>query len=394
MSIGRFEGIAEPLSRIAGFAYLLEAGRRYTLGALDNHIKPPVVTAMMKYYYTEIQRVCVNDTMDILGGAAITRGPRNLISSAYLSTPISITVEGANILTRTLIIFGQGALRAHPYAIKEVNAVDADDLKAFDTAFFGHVGHMTRNIFRAIILTFTRGLFVIPFKGGVTSKYYRKLAWASAVFAVLADLAMVTMGGKLKTKGKTTGRFADILGGMYFVTAALKRFDYEGRRKEDEPFFIWSMEYAFHQIQRGFEGLFSNFEAPVLGVVFKYLVRPWWSLSSIGRASSDDLEFKLADLIQTPGAQRDRLTDGIFHSTNQDDVMAKLERAFKMTHSSDEVSRKVRKAVKKGTIKKQPAAQLYTAAVEANVITREEFESIDESVKLSDAAIQATIGAE
>ncbi len=388
MSIGKFEGIAEPLSRLAGYSYLMEAGRKYTLGALDSGIKPPVVTAMMKYYFTEAQRVCVNDAMDILGGAAITRGPKNLVTSAYLSTPISITVEGANILTRTLIIFGQGALRAHPYAVKEVNAVDANDLPAFDAAFFGHVGHMVRNKFRAVLLTLTRGWLVIPFKGGVTGPYYRKLAWTSAVFAILADLAMVTMGGKLKTKGKTTGRFADVLAGMYLATAALKRFEYEGRKKEDEPFLIWSLEYAFHQVQRGFDGLFANFEAPVLNLLFKYPVRWWWNLSPIGRNASDDLEFKLAELIQTPGEQRDRMTAGIFHPTNSNDPFAKMEKAFRLTISSEEVARKARRAVKKGVIKKQPAAKLYEAAVAANVITKEEFESIAESVRLNDDAIQ------
>ena len=387
MSIGRFEGIAEPLSRLAGFAYLLEAGRRYTLGALDSGVKPPVITAIMKYYFTEIQRTCINDAMDILGGAAITRGPKNLLASGYASTPISITVEGANILTRTLIIFGQGALRAHPYALKEVAAVDANDLKGFDQAFFGHIGHVIKNLIRSTVLTLTRGYLVIPYKGGVTAKYYRKLAWASASFAILADMAMGTMGAKLKTKGKTTGRFADILAGMYLASAALKRFEYEGRKKEDEPFLRWSLDYCFWKIQIAFEGLLMNFEAPVLGTLMKF-VGFIWNLNPIGTAPSDDLEFKLADLIQTPGNQRARLTAGIHIPTSADDQLSKLEEAFRMTVASEEVSRKVRKAVKQGKLKKAPSSQLYKDAVAANVITQTEFENIEKSVKLADAAIQ------
>ncbi|MCB0385983.1 MAG: acyl-CoA dehydrogenase, partial [Bdellovibrionales bacterium] len=250
LSIGKFEGVEEPLARISGMAYYSEAMRRYTLGALNQDIKPPVVTAMMKYNASEWFRKAVNDGMDILGGAAISLGPRNNIAIGYMAAPISITVEGANILTRTLMIFGQGALRAHPYAYKEVSAVENNDLKAFDKAFWGHIGHVVHNQFRALLLFWTRGYLAFGLQGDShTRRYFRKLNWTSARFAILADIAMGVLGGKLKVKEKITGRFADILSHMYLATAVLRRYEAEGRRKEDLPFVHYSMQYAFSTIQ-------------------------------------------------------------------------------------------------------------------------------------------------
>lgn len=198
VSIGKFEGVEEPLARIAGYTYGLEAMRKFTLGALDKGIKPPVITAMSKYYSTELARTIINDAMDVMGGAAISMGPRNLMGQMYIATPIGITVEGANILTRTLIIFGQGALRAHPYAFAEVDTIGKGDVKGFDAAFFGHIGHVVRNAFRSVILSATRGYVTYFNYSGPLKLYYRRLSWSSATFAILADLAMGTLGGSLK----------------------------------------------------------------------------------------------------------------------------------------------------------------------------------------------------
>ncbi|MGZ3713125.1 MAG: acyl-CoA dehydrogenase, partial [Bdellovibrionota bacterium] len=258
--IGAFEGVEELLARIASSAYLLEASRRYTCGAIDKGIKPPVVTAIAKYNSTEISRKAVIDAMDILGGAGISRGPRNVLSSGYIAMPIGITVEGANVMTRTLIIFGQGALRAHPWAFQEVKAVEANDVMAFDKAFFGHVGHVVRNLFRSVGLSVTRGhLACAPSGTGPVKHYYRKLAWSSASFAIMADVAMGMLGGTLKFREQLTGRFADILSYMYLGTAVLRRWDAEGRREEDLPFVHFAMETCFVNIQRGFDGIFQNF---------------------------------------------------------------------------------------------------------------------------------------
>ncbi len=376
MPVGRFEGIVEPLARIGGSAYLFEAARKYTVGAIDGGCKPPVVTAMAKYYFTEMQRKVVNDVMDILGGKAISRGPRNLTANAYFSLPVSITVEGANILTRTLIIFGQGALRAHPYAFKEVDAVDNKNLKAFDSAFFGHIGHIIRNSFRAVLLSLTRGWLVMPYRGGITVKYWRRLGWSSASFALMSDIAMGTLGASLKAKGKTTGRFADILAHMYLATACLRRFEDEGRRKEDEPFFVWSMEYCFANIQTAYSALFSNFDGAGVGWFIRGPIAWWSAFNSIGSPPSDVVEHKIAALIQKPGEQRDRISGGIYMPTEVTEPLRELEDAFVLSLQTDAIFGKLSKAVRAKKLKKAPPAQLVKEAVAAGVITQAEAEQI------------------
>jgi acyl-CoA dehydrogenase len=376
MSIGRFEGIVEPLARIGGSAYLFEAGRKYTLGAIDSGSKPPVITAIAKYYFTEMQRKVVNDAMDILGGKAISRGPHNLIANGYFAIPVSITVEGANILTRTLIIFGQGALRAHPYAFKEVEAVENKDLPAFDSVFFGHIGHIVRNGFRSVLLSMTRGWLSIPHKGGITAKYWRRLAWASASFALMSDIAMGTLGGQLKAKGKTTGRFADILAHMYLATACLRRFEEDGRKKEDEPFFIWSMDHCFGNIQSAFTALFANFDGKGIGWLIRGPIAWWSNLNPMGSLPSDGVELKIASLLQKPGEQRDRISGHIYLPKEKDESLNQLETAFLLTIQTDALFSKISKAVKAKKLKKGPAAQLHKDAVAAGVITQEEYNQI------------------
>ncbi|MBY0385836.1 acyl-CoA dehydrogenase, partial [bacterium] len=225
VSIGKLEGVEEAIAKIVGYTYIMEACRKFTAGAIDKGIKPPVVTAIAKYFNTELMRKTLNEAMDVLGGAGISLGPRNTVGHGYIAAPIAITVEGANIMTRTLIIFGQGALRAHPYAYKEVAAIEKNDAKAFDQAFWGHIGHIFHNLFRSFVLSWTRGYFASS-PGGSLRRYYQKLSWASASFAILADIAMGTLGGRLKMKGKITGRFADVLGWMYLATSVIRRFEH------------------------------------------------------------------------------------------------------------------------------------------------------------------------
>ena len=388
MSIGQFEGIQEALARIGGSTYFLDAARLYTLGGIDSGKKPPVVTAIAKYNFTEIQRKVVNDAMDIAAGQAISRGPRNLLANGYMSLPISVTVEGANILTRTLIVFGQGAMRAHPFAFKEVDALEKGDLATFDSAFWGHVGHVIRNKVRCTILSLTRGWFAHPFSFGTTASYYRRLSWASASFAFFADVAMGTLGGALKAKGKTTGRFADILSWMYFATATLRRFEAEGKRKEDLPLLQWSMEYCFAQIQNAFDGLFGSNDVPVLGWILRNPVRAYARFNSIGSLPNDALDIKVARLMQKNSDQRNRLVEGMYVPTDEKDPMAKLELAFKLSLESDAVASKVRKAVKAKQLKKQPPQTLYKEAVEKNIITKDEFEKIAKAEALRNDVIQ------
>lgn len=388
VSIGRFEGVEEPLSFIAGHAYLLEAFRRYVLSALDQGIKPPVVTAIAKYNATEIFRKAVNDGMDILGGSGISMGPRNLIAIPYIATPISITVEGANILTRTLIVFGQGALRAHPYAYKEINALEKNDLKGFDNAFWGHIGHVVRNLCRSFLLSLTRGYLAWTPGAGGTRRYYQKLAWASASFAIMADISMGALGGKLKIKEKLTGRFADILSWMLMATAVLHRYEKEGFRKEDRLFVEYSMSMAFHKIQTAFTGIFSNFDVPGLSWFFKGPIKWWSELNSIGAPPSDKLTHKICETILKPSELRDRLTNGIFIPKDEKEALGRLEQAFAVISRSEEAEKKIRKAIKSKELPKQKGPQLYDQALAKNIINKQEFDDLVRSNDLRWDAIQ------
>lgn len=387
LPIGKFEGIEEPVARIAGFNYLLEAMRRYTLGAIDQGMKPAVITAIAKYHSTEIGRKLINDAMDVAGGSGISRGPRNQIAHYYIATPIGITVEGANILTRTLIIFGQGALRAHPFALAEVNAIGARDLRAFDRAFWGHIGHIVRNLSRSIVLSLTRGNLAGSPVGGPTARYYRKLAWASATFAILADIAMGALGGSLKLKEKLTGRFADVLSWMYIGTAVLRRYEAEGRPKEDLSFVHFTMTHSLYKIQRAFDGIFGNLPVPGLTWFFAGPLRMWSSFNALAGEANDKHTHKIASLILTDSPQRLRHTEGIYMPDNTIEHLGLLEEAFRVVKRAEAVDKKVRAAVKAQTIPRAKGAELYDSALAKGVITNDEHALLARSEELRAAAI-------
>ena len=376
LSIGKFEGIEEPLARIAGFTYILEAARKYTNGAVDSGEKPSVVSAIAKYNFTEMQRDAINDAMDILAGNAISRGPKNLLANAYIGTPISITVEGANILTRTMMIFGQGAIRCHPYALTEIEALMEKDVKKFDGAFWSHIGHVVRNGFRAFGLSLTRGLLAGSPVSGPTAKYYRKLSWASASFAFFADLAMGSLGGALKRKEKITGRFADVLSWMYLGTAVLARYEKEGRPEEQKPFVDWAMHYAFAQIQEAFDGLFANMKVPGLTWLFRGVIRPWSRFNAIGSMPSDALGGEIAQAIQEMGGARDWLTDGIYIPEDKDEPMGQMEWAFRLSREAYHVGQTIKDAVRSGDLPKKRPHLLLDEAREKGIITEEEYEIV------------------
>jgi acyl-CoA dehydrogenase len=376
LSIGKFEGIEEPLARIAGSSYILDAARKYTNGAIDSGEKPSVVSAIMKYHSSELQRDAVNDAMDILAGNGISRGPKNLMAHAYQGTPISITVEGANILTRTMMIFGQGAIRCHPYALTEIEALMEGDVKKFDDAFWSHIGHVVRNGFRAFGLSLTRGRLAGSPVSGPHATYYRKLAWASASFAFWADVAMGTLGGALKRKEKITGRFADILSWMYLGTAVLTHFEKEGRPEEQEPFMHWAMQHAFAEIQKAFDGLYENMTVPGGTWLLRGVIAPWSRLNTIGEAPSDALGGTLAQAIQEMDGAREWLTDGIYVPQDTDEPVGQMEHAFRLTREAYHVGQTIKDAVRDGRLPKKRPHQLLDEALEAGVITEEEHEIV------------------
>jgi acyl-CoA dehydrogenase len=387
LSVGKFEGVEEALARIGGLNYIMESCRIFTAGSIDSGIKSPVVTAIAKHYNTEMMRKVVNDAMDILGGAGISRGPRNVMAHPYIAAPIGITVEGANIMTRTLIIFGQGALRAHPFAYKEVAAVENNDLPAFDKAFWGHVGHVVANFCRTICLSLTRGYLVCT-PGGKARRIYQKLAWTSAVFGLMADVAMGSLGGALKTKGKLTGRFADILGWMYLLTCVLRRYEAEGKKAEDWPLIQYTSNYAFTQIQIAFEGIFRNLKVPGLSWLLAGPVTWWTRFNALDGQVSDRVSHQVAKLIQQDTEQRDRLTQGIYLPKDPNEALAKLDQTFKMVKKSEDIERKIRRAVKSKVLPKKRVNQLLDLALEKSVITKDEFGIITKAEEMRNDSIQ------
>ncbi len=387
LPIGRFEGIEEPLSRIGGLAYTLEAARRYTCGGLDTGAKPSVVSAIVKYHFTESFRQVVTDGMDVLGGAGISLGPRNTFGLAWMGAPISITVEGANILTRTLMIFGQGAIRCHPWAYAEIRALQEGDVAGFDRAFFGHVGHVVRNAARAKLLTLTRGRLHRPVSQGPAARYEQKLAWASAVFAWVADVAMAGLGGDLKRKETLTGRLGDVFSWLYLGTAVLRRYEAEGRRPEDRAFFEWSMEYALARIQEAFEGFFANFPG-LLGLPMRTLVLGWFRLSPFGRGPSDQLGHAIARALQTPGEQRDRITEGLYIPEDPEEAIGRIERAFVLCARADEILGRIKQAIRRKELPRQQPETLLEPAVARGLITGEEAELVRRAEAAREDVIQ------
>ncbi len=387
MPIGKFEGIEEGLARIAGKAYILEAARRTTCGALDQGAKPAVVTAMCKYSFTEMARETVTDAMDILGGKAISMGPRNPVAHAYMATPISITVEGANILTRTLIIFGQGAIRCHPYAWDEVQAAEKGDKNAFDVAFFGHIGHVVRNMSRSVVLSLTRGALASSPVTGPAAGYYKKLSWASASFATTADMAMSMIGGNLKRKEALTGRFADIFSWLYLGNATLRRFEADGRPKEDLPYLHWSMQTCLAEIQKGFDGIFRNFDVPVLGWVFRYPIAIWSRFNTMSFGPSDRTMQKVAQAMQKPGEQRDRMTSDMYVPSALDETLGQLEHALVLCTEAAAVQKRIREAAKKKKITKRAPAAMAEDALKLGIINSAERDLLERAEEARDAVV-------
>ncbi len=386
--IGRFEGIEEPLARIGGLAYLMEAARVFTCGAVGAGRKPAVISAIVKYHETELARKIVADAMDVAGGAALCRGPNNLLADGWCGAPIGITVEGANILTRTLMMFGQGALRCHPFAYRELRAMAEGDAAGFRAAVLGHLGFLLRNVVRGFVRELTRGRLVSAPVAGAMAPHWRTLSWCSTRFAVLAEAAMAGLGPRLKRKEKLTGRFADALSWMYLAAATLRRFEAEGRREEDIPIARWAVEHALAQVQTAFEGILENFEAPGLGWFFRGPVAWWVRLNRVGRPPSDRLGGKVAALIQVPGAQRDRLTEGLFRSQDPAERPYQLEQALALASRAEPLWGRLREAARAGRLQEGTVESQFDPAVAAGVLTAEEAALAREALRVRDAVIE------
>ena len=372
--IGKLEGVEEALGRIAANAYLMEATRVMTAGCVDAGEKPSVLSAIAKYHMTERARQCVNDAMDIHGGKGICLGPNNWVGRGYQVLPVGITVEGANILTRTLIIFGQGAIRCHPYVLREMRA--AKEMQGreasieFDDAFTSHIGHVLCNGVRAFVYGLTRAaLAPTPENSSSETKHYFKhVSRLSAAFAFLADISMMAMGGALKRKEKVSGRLGDVLSMMYLVSATLKRYEDDGRIREDLPLARWAIRDALYDAQNAIDQILSNFPVKALARFLRFALFP---LGQPFRPPLDARNHECARLVLEPGAARDRLTSSVFVSKAQD-AAGILEQAFLMTVACEPIEKKLRDAVRSGRLEIRAGVETALAASEKGILTPEE----------------------
>ncbi|WP_374484441.1 acyl-CoA dehydrogenase [Zoogloea sp.] len=392
-AIGRFEGVEEALTRIGANAYLCDAARVMTAGAIDLGEKPAVVSAIVKYHVTERARQAVNDGMDVIGGKGICLGPQNFLGRAYQQVPVGITVEGANILTRSLILFGQGAIRCHPYVLKEMDAARSGDLTGFDRAFWGHIGYTVSNAARALVMGLTGSHFVaVPAEVAPEARrYYQQLTRFSAAFALIADVSMGTLGGALKRKEKLSARLGDILSLMYLASATLKRYEDEGRQSADAPLMHWAIWDCMFKAQNAFEGVIANFPNRLFAMLLRRLV-----VFPLGRpyvVPSDALGHKVAGLLIEPSATRDRLTSDVYLPKDVEEPVGALEAALHATVAAEPVESKVRRAIKEGHFKPGLLVgggvdALYDAAVAGGIISGDEYALIKRRGELRDKVIR------
>lgn len=371
--VGIMEGVAEPLGEMVKRAYTFEAARRLTASMVDEGQRPAVIAGLLKYTTTEAMRDSMDDAFDIQGGRAIQDGPGNYLFGAYQALPVAITVEGANILTRTLMTFAQGVLRAHPYLLKEVQAAQNKDrragIEAFDSAFGGHTKFMLRNIVASFLHGLTNGAFASSPNDGPMAGWYRKLHRYSQAFALVADWTTVVLGGALKRKQKISGRMADLLSDLYLMSATLKRFDEEGRLSEDKELVDAIMADRIAQIERNFGAVFANFPNPVFAWAMRILCFP---LGRHARPASDRVNYRFVRAVLRPGAFRDRLTTGIYVSMDPDDVTGVLEDAFLRVTEAEEIEARFIKASRKGVIERRLDRDAIADAVAAGVLNDNE----------------------
>lgn len=377
--IGLMEGVQSKVAEIAAMTYLFEAARVYACSAIDNGEKPPVVSALLKSSSTEYAQKLAIHGMDVLAGAGVMQGPNNVAAGAYTGAPVSITVEGANIMTRTLIVFGQGATRCHPHALALVNAVEADDVDAFRTQLLGWLKHTAHNWLRTKVLGLTRALFAQSPVSGPTATYYRRLSWASARFALLADLAMYLLGSKLKAKGNLSGRFADALTWQVLAIATLRRYEAEGRRQEDLPLVRYGCEYALARIQEAFEGIHANFDAPVVGWWLRHPAALFLRMNRLSEGPSDRLLPAVAGSIQSLNDQYRRLTAGIARIEEGPTGAGRLLRAFRLHEETAALRKRIGKARKSHDLPGGSEYEIVDAALAAGVVNQAEADQLREA---------------
>lgn len=375
--IGRFEGIEEALCRIAGKTYISAATSTMTALAVDAGEKPAVPSAIAKMHVTDMAREMISDSMDIHGGKGIIMGPSNYLGRAWMGAPIWITVEGANILTRSMIIFGQGAIRCHPYVLREMEAAylpDMDEsLKQFDHLLFQHMGYSFQNGVRS----FFQGLGTWRFERSpgdkFTKKFYSKITRYSAAFGFAADVSMLTLGGSLKKREKTSARLGDVLSHLYMASAVLKRYRDQGEPSADQPIVAWAMHHHFYNIEQALKMLSYNFPSKGVGIFLRRIIFP---LGTHELPPGDRLGHKAASLLLSANETRQRLTDGIDKDESEHHFVAKMNHVLAKVIDTEPLERRVLKAIKGGEINEIDPVKQLAQALEKDIINKSEFNSL------------------
>lgn len=383
LPIGRFEGIEAALARIGANTYATSALSRMTATAVDLGEKPAVPSAIAKYHATEMAREVIIDAMDVHGGKGIILGPRNYLGRAWQGMPIWITVEGANILTRNLMIFGQGAIRCHPYVIKEMEAAKIENAvqrtERFDHLLFSHIGFTIRNAVRSLVLGLSFGKFAVVPHDRKTAKYYQKLSRYSAALAFTSDIAMLTLGGKLKQKEHISARLGDVLSHLYICSSMLKRYESQGRPAADQAILAWAFHNAIYKIQIALQQVVDNFPNRLMGGVMSFVVFPFGHRE---RAPGDRLTHKVAQLLLTPSDTRDRLTDGIYQSAKTGHPIGMMEEALPQVIRAEPLERKLLKALKHNEISGITWEDQLQDAIARSIISAEEADILVQVRKL------------
>jgi len=353
MPVARFEGVEAVLARMVGLTYTMDAARSVTAGAIDGGEKPSVPSAMLKYHVTEMARQVANDAMDVHGGKGICLGPHNYLGRGYESVPITITVEGANLLTRNLIIFGQGAVRCHPFVLREMNAARDPDrargVEEFDRALFAHVGFTISNAVRSLVMALTHARFTRAPVSGATARYYQHIVRFSASFAFTVDVAMLTLGGYLKKKESLSARLGDVLSAMYLASMVLKHHENQGRPAEDLPIVEWACRNLLYHAQEQLHGFLRNFPNRLLAGVMRAVVFPRGRAYS---APSDRLGRRVAELVTRSGDSRERLCQHIYWTLEPGNPLGLLEEALRLAETLEPLEKRIRvEGVKTGRVK-------------------------------------------
>ena len=342
-SVGNFEGVAEVLARMTGHTYIMDAARSVTAGAIDGGEKPSVPAAMLKYHLTEMARTVADDAMDIHGGKGICLGPKNYLGRGYQMVPVAITVEGVNLLTRSLIIFGQGAIRCHPFVLKEMEAARDKDkrrgVKAFDAALFGHMGFAISNSVRSLVMALTLARFSRVPESGSTQRYFQHINRFSASFAFATDVAMLSLGGYLKKKESLSARLGDVLSSMYLASMVLKHYDNQGQPEEDLPLVEWACRNLLYKAQEQLHSFLRNFPNRFLAAFMRFFIFPRGRTYS---APSDPLGQRIVDTILHTSVTRDRVTNGVYRTVEPNNPLGLLHEALVLADSAEPLEKRVR----------------------------------------------------